>query len=235
MQLALLSWTQDYFQGLFSMRKILFSTLMLLLPAISMAQFSNSRAQSWDFSLGAIHQFGHRTDGPGGSYLDVRDSWGFGFYTGYNFNDHFALGADFDFVSPGYSALLVSDDNPQDSQHVDWEASQFNGRLKGTINLLEGPWVPYVEAGFGWTYIDSNVASGPPTTGCWWHPWWGYICSNYFDTFSGTEFSYGVGVGLRYELRGNTFLKLSYNYWEIDADNTKPVLESARLEYGWRF
>ena len=97
--------------------------------------------------------------------------------------------------------------------------------------------VPYIEAGIGWSFIDSNVASGPPQGFCWWHPWWGYICESFVDTFSSTEFSYGAGVGVWNELIGNSFIKASYNVWALDTDGSRadPQLETFRIEYGWRF
>lgn len=216
------------------MRSLLIMTF-LLVPALASAQFNNSRAQSWDFSVAALYQAGNTSNGEGGSSFNTRNTWGFGFNVGYNFNDNFAIGADFDFLSPGYTATMVNENDPTDKRVIDHTASQFNGRLKAILNLMDGPLVPYVEAGFGWTYIDSNVADGPPTTGCWWHPWWGYICSNFYSTFSSTETSYGGALGVRYELRGNSFLKLSYNYWKIQAGTTDPTAESLRLDYGWRF
>jgi len=217
------------------MKKLILATSILILPALASAQYNNSRAQSWDFSVGAIYQGGASSKGDGGSTFEVRDNWGFGFNVGYHFNNRFALGADFDFLRPGYTATIVNVDNPSEIRVIDHRASQFNGRLKATLNLMDGPLVPFVEAGFGWSYIDSNVASGPPVTGCWWHPWWGYICSNYYNTFSGTESSYGGGLGLRYELRGNAFVRASYNYWILNVGDTEPDLDGFRIEYGWRF
>lgn len=97
--------------------------------------------------------------------------------------------------------------------------------------------MPFVEDGIGWSYIDSNVASGPPQGICWWHPWWGYICELFVDTLSSTEFSYGGALGFRYELVGNSFVKASYNYWLLDTGGPRvdPILETFRIEYGWRF
>jgi hypothetical protein len=100
-----------------------------------------------------------------------------------------------------------------------------------------GPLVPYAQLGFGWTWLDANVSRGPPVTGCWWHPWWGYICENYDQTYSSTEFSYGGSLGLRYELQGGSFLNLSFDYWELDSGSRRatPKLEGLRLQYGSRF
>jgi len=225
------------------MKKSLLTILFLIAPAISMAQgYGSGRAQSWDFAVGGIYQYGDASDGSNGSSLDVDSAFGLGFNVGYNFNNHFNISADFDFLRPDYTATIISEPNPPDGSppvqtDINHRLSQFNGRLKGTFYFTEGPLVPYVEAGFGWTYLDSNVADGPPTGYCWWHPWWGYICQSFNSTFSSTETTYGGALGLRYELAGGTFIKASYNVWKLDtgSERADPQLESFRLEYGWRF
>jgi opacity protein-like surface antigen len=209
---------------------------LLFMPFAAGAQgYQNSRANSWDFSVGGMYQTGSKDSGDNGSYLDVDDALGFGLNIAYNFNNHFSLGADFDFLQPDYKAVLVDNSTPLNSTTIDHYFSQFNSRFKATYNFLDGPWVPFIEAGAGWTYVDSNVADGPPITGCWWHPWWGYICSNYYDTFSDTGTTYGGNIGVRYEFVGNSFLKASYSRWEVDIDGAEPELESFRIDYGWRF
>jgi opacity protein-like surface antigen len=216
--------------------------LVILLFAIAPAL---SFAQSWDISLAAIYQDSVSVGGSGGSQsptpdtssLNVKSELGFGVNFTYNFNSHFALGLDIDYIKPDYTAIVVPE-NPADPEVViDHRLSQWNGRLKATWNFTEGPLIPFVDFGYGWTNFDSNVADGPPTTGCWWHPWWGYICENFYSTFSGTETSWGGGVGLRYNLRNQSFLKLSYNRWELDSGGNSDdfTMESARLEYGWSF
>ena len=202
-------------------------------------------AQSWDFSLAAIYQDGLSVGGDGGpqtptpdtSSLSVKSELGWGGNITYNFNNHLALGLDIDYISPDYTAVLVSEDPMDPDVVVDHSLTQWNYRLKGTWNFLEGPLVPFVDLGYAWTNVDSNVADGPPVTGCWWHPWWGYICENFYSTFSSTEEGWGGGVGLRYNLRNQAFLKLSWNRWELKSGgNTDDLtLESARLEYGWSF
>ena len=36
---------------------------------------------------------------------------------------------------------------------------------------------------------------------------------------------------------GNSFINLSYDYWELDTGGSRanPTLDSWRLQYGWRF
>ena len=218
------------------MRNALLVLTALLLSAPAFAQ-RYDKSGEWEFAVAAPWQEGTNDNGTAGSTVKVDNTWGFSFYLGYNFNNRFRLGADFDFLRPDFDATIVNEENPGETIRIQHTASQFNGRLKGTLNLLDGPFVPFVEAGIGWTHLDSNVANGPPVSGCWWHPWWGLICQNFFRTYNSTEFSYGAGVGLRYELRGNSQITLSYNYWELDTGDNRasPSLQAARLEYGWRF
>ena len=224
------------------MRKFFLVMTLLLVPAISMAQgYNRGNAQTWEFSVSAVFQQADVAAGDGGSSLVVDDELGFGFNIGYNFSDHLSVSADFDFLKPRYSAVVITEPNPpdgtMDTTTIDHKMSQFNGRLKGSYSFTDGPFFPYIEAGFGWTYLDSNVASGPPQGYCWWHPWWGYICQSFVDTFSSTEFSYGGALGIRYDMAGGSFIKLSYNLWLLDTGGSRaePELESYWLEYGWRF
>ncbi len=218
------------------MRAIAAVILFFTIPGIAFAQ--GNRARSWEWSFAALYQESESLGGEGGSSLNVDSDWGLGINFGYNFTNHLNLGVDLEWLSPDYKAVLVDDIvDPPRTTTIDHNFSQFNGRIKGTYSFLDGPFRPFVEAGIGWTYIDSNVADGPPTTGCWWHPWWGYICSNYYSTFTETTFTYGAGIGFRYHFRGGTFLKASYNVWELDGvgNISDPTITGARLEFGWGF
>jgi len=214
------------------MRRLTAILVVMLLPALASAQgFRNQ----WEWSVAGIYQESESTGTVGGSSLNINSDVGLGFSFNYLFTEKFMLGADIEWLSPDYKATLLDDQGQ--TTVIDHEFSQFNGRIKATYNFTDGPFTPYVEGGIGWTYVDSNVADGPPITGCWWHPWWGYICSNFYSTFSETSFSYGGALGLRYRLRGGTIIKLSYNNWEIDGSGEAPdpTLNAARLEFAWGF
>ena len=220
------------------MSKLKYVVLMMAMPVAANAQlYGGDRSGTWDFSIGAFYQAGDSASGDGGSTLDVDDALGIGFNVAYNFNNRFAVGFDFDWAAPDYRAVLIDEFDPNNETIIRHEFSQFNGRLKGILSLSDGPLVPFVEAGVGWTYVDSNIASGPPIVGCWWHPWWGYICDGFYDTFDDTMTSYGGAIGVRYELRGESFIRAGYSYWTLDADDAQaePVLEAFRIDYGWRF
>ena len=214
------------------MRRISAAMLVLLLPALVSAQGFHNR---WEWSIAGIYQESESPGTVGGSSLEIDSDLGIGFSLDYFFNQKFAVGADLEWLSPDYKATLINDQNEVST--INHKFSQFNGRIKASYYFMDGPLTPFVEGGIGWTYVDSNVADGPPITGCWWHPWWGYICSNYYSTFSETSFSYGGALGLRYRMRGGTMLKLAYNNWEIDGsgDAPNPTLNAVRFEVAWGF
>jgi opacity protein-like surface antigen len=217
------------------MRKIMIAVLALALPALGFAQ--TNRANSWEWSVAAIYQDSASSGAEGGSNLKLDNELGFGINFGYNFTDKLYLGGDFEWLRPDFTATLVEDAPDAGRTTINHTMSQFNGRIKGVLTFLESPLSPFVEAGIGWSYFDSNVADGDPIVGCWWHPWWGYICEGFYNTFSSTEFTYGGALGLRYILRGGMTLKLSVNQYWIDVGNAggDPELNAARLEFGWSF
>jgi opacity protein-like surface antigen len=218
------------------MRAVIAVFVLFTVPGIALAQ--GNRAHSWEWSFAVLYQESKSMSSAGGSSLKVDDDYGLGVNFGYNLTDHLTLGVDLDWLSPDYQAVLVDDMvSPARTTTINHEFSQFNGRIKGTYTFLDGPLMPFVEAGIGWSYFDSNVLDGPPVTGCYWHPWWGYICTNFYSTFSETTFTYGAGVGLRYHFRGGSFLKASYNVWELDGigNVSDSTISGARVEFGWGF
>ena len=218
------------------MYRYIIAILIIAIPAISDAQ--TKRARTWEWSVAGIYQESKDMAGENGSSLRIDGAGGLGFNISYNLTNKFAIGVDLDWLRPDYRAELINDEVfPIETAVIDHEFSQFNGRIKGVFNFSEGPLTPYVEGGFGWSYFDSNVADGPPQTGCWWHPYWGYICDNFYSTFTETSFSYGAGVGLRYQMRGGTFLKGSYNVWDLDSlgKASDSTISSFKVEFGWSF
>ncbi len=227
--------------------RILVIAVMTLLPMLAQAQSFRApgASQPWYLSVSAVYQDslsaggegGSETNAPDSSSLRVSSELGLGVNFGYNFNEHFGLGLDIEYLRPDYKATLAPEDPNDSPVDIDHELTQWNFRLKGTWNFSEGPLVPFVDFGYGWTNVDSNVIDGPPITGCWWDPWWGYVCSNFYSTFSSTETSWGGAVGLRYDLPMEGFLRLSWNRWELDSGGNSDdlTLESIRLEYAWTF
>jgi len=171
--------------------------------------------------------------GRNGSSVDIDSVVGAGFDLTYNFDQHLALGFNFIWSRPDYEATFNSDEDGLVS--VDHRMDLYTGQFNGTWNLLDGPFTPYVQAGIGWNYADSNVSKGAPVTGCYWDPWWGYVCRRYGRSYNETELAYNFGVGLRFEFGNGMFIKGGVNRLEVDGSDFDPTLTSASIALGWIF
>ncbi len=207
-------------------------TVAMLVLAWGMPALAD-RAGKWEATVQIVSNSSESANGENGSSIDVDSDIGFAFGGAYNLSEHFAVGVDLSFLSPDYDATLVQDGGGRVNVGTDLDI--FNGQIQGTWNILKGPITPYVQVGMGWTYVDSNIVDGLPETGCWWDPWWGYVCANFYDTYDDTSFSYGVGAGMRFEFDNGMFFKGSYNRLQLDAggDGSDPTFDLWRLELGW--
>jgi len=221
------------------MHRILFGLLLVLAGPAANAQFFDpgpvQRAGSWETTIGLYVTGEESSSGENGSSLDVDTGYGLGVSIGYNFTSNLALRFDGSWARPDYQAVVNSEE--EGLLRVDHELSVFNGQFNGVWNIIDGAFTPYLQAGIGWTYLDSNVADGPPQTGCWWDPWWGYICDNFYSTYSDSNFSWNVGAGLRYEFGRSMFVRGGWERTEIDTgkNGADPDFDAFRFELGWFF
>lgn len=204
-------------------------------PGAALGQ-SGPRTGQVEFTAGPVYSFSDSYEGREGSALDVSSRTGFQLGIDYFVADQLSVGFDGTWVRPRYDALLVPEDGSP-SVSISNRATVFTGHFNATYLLFQGPITPYVEGGLGWTYIDSNVSDGAPVTGCWWDPWWGYICSDFYSSYSSTSLSYGAAVGLRWSISRDITVKAGYRWLEVEADKLreKPTVETALLEFVFRF
>ncbi len=221
------------------MKRVMILIAALALSSTAAAQ-QNTRNQMWEFDLLVGNLDGVSLDGANGSSIDTDSTSMFGLAFAYNFNSHFSLGGELSWGSPDYNATIILDDgfgNPGEPQVIRHKMDLFSYGFTGTFNLLKGPLTPYAELGFGWTEMDSNVADQPPITGCWWDPWWGYICNTYTSTFSKTRERLNGAIGLRWDMDNGMTLKGSYGLMQIDTGSgTEDAdMNYYRFDLGWRF
>ena len=79
------------------------------------------------------------------------------------------------------------------------------------------------------------MTSSPPQTGCWWDPWWGYICATEWKTFATTKFSYNLGLGVRWDINNALFSRASYNREFVSVKSGSLNFDTATLEMGLVF
>jgi opacity protein-like surface antigen len=212
--------------------------LALSIGACGVASAQGDRAGTWEAGFSIADVSGDTLTGQRpGVTLDVSDDFAWGGTASYNITNRLAVGGDFWFSSQDYEATRVLDNTGQNTVSVSTELDVWTIQLKGTFNFLDGPFTPFVEAGAGWTDVDSNIPSGPPTTGCWWDPWWGYICSSFYETYSETRTSYLYGVGVRWDMGSDMVLKGSYSLMNVDTNAATKDFEQDVLRFDllWRF
>ena len=91
-------------------------------------------------------------------------------------------------------------------------------------------------AGLGWQWLNTNIASAPPQTGCWWDPWWGYVCSTWQPTHGSSSFTYQVGGGLQFNFSRTFAVNVDYRYTWFQLSNASgtPAVGSVELLFIWR-
>lgn len=206
-----------------------------LAVAASSAQASDfrSRAETWEFTMQMRGLAEQSWDTPGGSHIDTNSDIGWGFGFGYNFNDHLGLDFDISWNSPSYDAIVATDVGPR---HQGGELETSTIQLNLIYNILKGPFTPFVSAGIGSTYVDTNIASGPAGASCWWDPWYGYICYGYQPTYASSRFSYSGAVGVRWDLSRSIFLRAAIGSLWIDMPKgSDQAFTNGRLEIGFSY
>ena len=192
------------------------------------------RKGTWDFILPLIYAESANVDGQGGSSAHINDDWGFGFGAGYNFNDHFQLNGMFTWNSRSYDATVVQQDSSTVKYGNTLETTTIG--LNGNYYFLDKNFTPYISGMVGYTWVDTNIQNGPPAGYCWWDPWWGEVCSPYVPTKTESNWTYGGGLGLRYDFNQRFSLQGSYNKSWMDFDNSSgtPDFDFWRLDIIFR-
>ncbi len=200
------------------------------------ASFAQSRANTWETRLGIAFQNSADADFKGGTTADFDSDTGLRFGFGYHYNEHLEIGGNFGYGQTDYEAAIAGD---QIGEVFDVRGEFEYWTMSGdvTYNFLSGPFSPFVVGALGWSWIDTNIATGPPQTGCWWDPWWGYVCSSFQDTKSLDGVTYQLGVGARYDFSNNFAVHGSYRMTWIDLDNAEgtPDFDGFELSVGWKF
>lgn len=191
----------------------------------------------WEFGLLVNNLASENLTGDNGSSISTDSSTGYGLSIGYNFNSRLTLTGEFTWNTPDYNAILIPDDGVGIPERISHQLDLFSYMIKGSFNLLEGPITPYIEAGLGWTNVDSNILSAPPITGCWWDPWWGYVCDTFYNTYSKTRDTYNYAGGIRWDMDNGMTLKGSYGVQEISTGKSTEdaSMDVIRLDLSWRF
>lgn len=193
------------------------------------------RAERWEAYFQARWIDGEQLGLRGPATVDVSgdQAWAFGF--GYNFTNQWSVSGELGWGSTGFRVDSVDENG--DDVRVRGTLDTTTTYLNGTYYLLDRALTPYVSGVLGWTYIDSNIPSGPPSNVCWWDPWYGYICTSYQPTHTETAWSYGLSAGLRWDGPKGFFLRggVGETWFDLDAADGRPSFVNWRLDIGTTF
>lgn len=219
----------------------LFAVACLVAGSTQAFAEASDRGEKWQFYVPITYFSGEKIDGEQGSFAELSSDIGWGFAFGYNFNERFMVGFEITWLNASYDARVIEDTDgngtPDATVDVSGQLDSSSLQLVGQYNFMETRVTPFIKASLGSTYTDSNIASGPPSTGCWWVWPWGYVCSTYVPTYDKNSFSYGGAIGVRADLGDAFYLELSYNQFWIDfsSASSTPSFSGGRLNMGWIF
>jgi opacity protein-like surface antigen len=204
---------------------------VLALANVATAGQVTDRTERWDLSVTTRYTLEHDFDGDMGTSVHLDDDLGWGFSFGYNMNERFNLGLLMSWRSISYSADFVdATDATNVGSYGGWlDTGTF--ALMGQFNLLPTTFTPYVNGGIGWTLIDTNIVADY-TVGCWWDPWWGYVCDDFTSTYGTDAASFLVGAGIRIEPNETVFIQFGYERAMLDVDNAD-TFDMFRVDLGF--
>jgi opacity protein-like surface antigen len=217
---------------------LLLAALFATAPVSASAQEQESiRKGLWEIILSPQYMLAKNLGFDGGTTAKIEDTWGFHLQIGYNFNDHWNLAGLFSWSEPDYHALVQPvAGNPQPARNTSGTIQMNTFGMALTYNILKSPLTPYIDGMLAGTYINTDIAAGPPQVGCYWDPWFGQICGVVQPTKSDTFFTFGLGGGLRWDVNRWFFLRGGARYQWIDISNTgTPGFTLVKLDVGFKF
>jgi opacity protein-like surface antigen len=212
----------------------------LVLLALPMAAAAD-RAGSWEARADIVYQNSSDWDFDGGTTAEIDSDTSFLVGASYHYSENLEFGGNLTFGQTDYDAEIAGDvnnDGVQDTVFsVQGEYESTTLTFDATWNFMDGDFTPFVSANAGWAWIDTNIATEPPQTGCWWDPWWGYVCTTFQDTKSLDGFTYGFDAGARYDFTDTLAVRASYRMMWVDLSNASgtPDVDGFRLGLNWRF
>jgi outer membrane protein assembly factor BamD len=196
-----------------------------------------AQAGQWEATVGLTSAMATDVDFEGGTTAEIDGGIGFIMGAGYHFTDQLRFGSTFTYDSKDYSAEVATGDGSGEPYAIEGSLDTMSLMFDVQYTFLTGPVTPYVAAGVGWAWVDTNIATEPPEIGCWWHPWWGYVCTSWQDTRTVDSLAYEVGLGMRYNFSRAFAADGAYRMRWLDFENAtgSPSFDTLQLNLVWKF
>ena len=189
-----------------------------------------------------IGQYLHSEDinfnGPFGTVKTKMDDTGLGgFGIAYHFNDFISIHGDFMFGEANFSGDFPIEGAPGSTVFIKQDAFIQTGRFNVDYNIINRRLTPFVTAGIGYQYLETELHSLPPVSYCWWDPWWGYICDVSHPYASTTDFTWNAGAGVRWNITDNLVVKAMAGATWLEYSGAHGVTSQIEgvFSIGWSF
>lgn len=217
-------------------KAILLSVALVMAASAAHAQLMrpSERTGYWDFTVQTRYSAAKDFDGRGGSKLELEDDLGWGFGVGYNLNERLEIGGFFSWRTIDYTATIADAVTPTSTTQYSGWLDTGNFAASAIFNLLPKAFTPYVQGTVGWAMVDTNIPAGI-STGCWWDPWWGYICDTYATTYGEDGVAYSLGGGVSLQPSEIFFIRVGYDRMWIDMDDASDNADLFRVDVGFLY
>ncbi len=217
------------------MMKIVLTVLLALAAPHGLAQRGDTN--EWSLSLLVVGSKNYEFEGGASARND--GGAGIGATLTRNLNDYFAVGADLTLGEFNYRARVVPGAGNAGAAFETSGSMEMGAlRLHATWNLLARPVTPFLTAGAGVIFLDTNLEADPPANGCWIYPWHGQVCGATAPTTTLARLSYGAAAGLRFDLPQNQgFVRVMVGGEWIDIPEATSTVGwwQLRADFGIRF
>lgn len=204
------------------LRNLILSVVILCTATMAQAQNLDghgrtARPAHWEFTMQTVYTASQDITREGGSSLSLQDNLGWGFGLAFRITPRFTLGMGFNWSSINYNAVIVNGEDPTETHRYSNKMDISTTLITGKYNILDGPFTPYVSGSLGWSLIDTNIFAGF-ADGCYWDPWWGYVCGPVATSYGTSAAAYGLGLGGRLQVTPKFFMSASYDFQWLDID-----------------
>jgi opacity protein-like surface antigen len=187
-----------------------------------------------------IGQYLHSDDinfnGPFGTVKTKMDDTGLGgFGIAYHFTDFISVHGDFMFGGATFSANLPLENGG--TTFVSQDAFIQTGRFNVDYNIINRRLTPFVTAGIGYQYTETELTQLPAVSYCWWDPWWGWICETSHPYAYQTDFTWNAGGGLRWDITDSLVVKAMVGATWLEYSGAHGITTQLEgiFSIGWSF
>jgi opacity protein-like surface antigen len=190
----------------------------------------------WLARIGANYQPTTDVDFDGGTTAEFNSSTGFLIGLSYALSEHLEVGGNLSYDDRDVEARIAGDE-PDEVFPARGSVETTGVMFDLSYYFLTGRIRPFVSAGAGWSFVDTNIPTSPPQVGCWWNPWYGYICQGFQDTKNVDGFAYQAGAGVNVRMTSSLSLSGSYrmNWVDYPKASGTPTFDAIQLILHWAF